>query len=59
MIAAARNYPLDPTIGDFYVAYDVEQRDEYVAWCRRTGRVARFRMFEDDDPNDGSSTGAP
>ena len=55
MTATARNYPVD----------DDEQRDEYIAWCRRTGRMARFCMFEDelefedDNPGAGSSSDAP
>ena len=61
MKAKSRNYPLDPTLGDFYVAYDEEQRDEHVRWCKRTGWMPRCRMFSDgcenegDDPGTGSS----
>ena len=63
--ATSQNYPLDPTLGDFYVAYDEEQRDEYFEWCRHIGRMARYCMFEDefefedDNPGAGSSSDAP
>ena len=59
--ATSHNYPLDPILGDFYVAYDEEQRDEYVRWCERTGRMPQYCMFiddygnTDDDPGAGSS----
>ena len=39
-----RNYPLDATLGDLFVAKGEEQRDLYREWCSRTGRICNVWM---------------